>query len=220
MDARKSVIFGIGELAQVLHYHIAKSSPAHVVAFTCDSDYINAETLNGLPVVDINNIEQLYPPESYGMYIGVGYSAMNQHRATVFDKMKARGYDILNFIHPTAHVECTDLGEGSLVFQNVIIDCFSSVGTGNVFYANSFIAHGARLGNFNFVSVCACVAGNVNIGNHCFIGANATIRDSVQIADYTLVGAGVCARKNTNQYDVVVEQRSYALENKKSIDFL
>ena len=144
---------------------------------------------------------------------------MNNTRKRLFKLIKEKGYSITNYIHSTALVLSKDIGEGSLIFENVVIGRFAKIGIGNIFYPCSLFAHHSTAGDFNFFAIASSVAGNVTIGNNCFIGNNATTKDSIKISDYTLIGAGSYIAINTEPYGVYVPAKSIKLYDMKSTDF-
>lgn len=218
---KHALIFGVNGFAEQMAYYLKRTPGApEAVGFVVNRAYIGAPSFAGLPVFALETLSETHPPDRFGVYVCVGYSRMNQNRRQVYESLEALGYSVLSYIHPSAQVDARKIGTGTIALQNVVVDVGCELGDGNIIYNGSLVAHHTKLGNFNFVSVCTCVAGDVNINDHCFIGANATVRNGLYIADYTLVGAGVCVTKDTRPYDVIVNRRSYALENKTSLDFL
>lgn len=56
---KKLVIVGIGETAKLAYEYFSYDSDYDVIAFAADTTYIESNSeLNGLPVVDINCLEE------------------------------------------------------------------------------------------------------------------------------------------------------------------
>lgn len=216
---KKAFIFGASDLALLLQANLINLGQNHVESFVVDGHFIHQKELLGLPVVDAKELQSRYSSDEYACYVCLGYNNMNKYREKVHTRLLDMGYSILNFIHPTAQVNCLSLGLGNLFFQNVLVDFFTEIGSGNIFYPNSLVAHHNTVGNFNFFSVSSCVTGHVTIENGCFIGANSTIGNNVTLADHSLVGAGAYVSSSSNAYDVIVPARSAVLADKKSTDF-
>lgn len=53
----KIIIFGLGETAELAYEYFTHDSQYEVMAFVGDSKYIKTQYLCGLPVYDIENIE-------------------------------------------------------------------------------------------------------------------------------------------------------------------
>ena len=47
----KVVIFGIGQIAEVIHFYLTSDSDHDVVAFTVDREYLTKQQFKDLPVV-------------------------------------------------------------------------------------------------------------------------------------------------------------------------
>lgn len=216
---QKAIIFGADQFAEILYYFLQQENKIEIVGFTVDSKYRNNDYFQGLPLVDFENVEQIYPPTEYGIYICVGYTNMNSVREQKYNEAIIKGYTILSYIHPTAVINSEVVGGGLIVMENVTIGAKCEIGKGNVFWANAHVAHHTKMGDFNFFTISVAVAGNITIGNNCFFGNNCTIKNGINIADKTLIGAGCYLDRNTNPYDVYVPARSVCLDDKKSTDF-
>ena len=92
------VIFGASDIAQLAHFYFSTDSDYHVVAFTVDSDFINAPEFCGLPIVAFENIIELYPPDSYDLFIALSYSKLNAIRKEKFLVAKQMGYHLASFV--------------------------------------------------------------------------------------------------------------------------
>jgi len=75
------VILGTDIMAEVIYYYLMKDSPYEVVAFTADRDFIEQEEFLDLPVIPFEDVEKLYPPERFKMFVAVGYQKVNTVRS-------------------------------------------------------------------------------------------------------------------------------------------
>lgn len=170
------------------------------------------------PLVFFEEIDSIYPKDTYSFFVCVGYTRMNEGRKQAYLRIKEKGYQVLTYIHPTALVQTDQIGEGSLIFENVTIGSFCSVGLCNIFYPCSYVAHHTHVGDFNFFAISCSIAGHVTVNNQCFFGNNSATKNGIVIASKTLIGAGAYLADNTNECDVIVPKRSYKLENKLSTE--
>ena len=69
----KIVIFGISQLASLAHFYFEYDSPHEVVAFTVDKNYIIDDNYRGLPVVAFEEVEKLYPPSEYKIFLPISF---------------------------------------------------------------------------------------------------------------------------------------------------
>ena len=214
----KCVIFGITDFGRMLRYYIEKYTGVEISAFSCDKKYMTENMFDGLPVVEFENIENVYSPQDYSMIIGIGYSSMNELRKRKFQEAKNKGYRLENFIHPTVVNECRKMGEGNIIFENVTLAYGTEIGDGNIIWNGCQISHETVIGNFNYIAVSCVLAGKPIIKNNCFLGINCAVQGKTILNDYTLIGAECFVKENTKEYSVYVPARSICLENKKSID--
>ncbi len=216
----KRIIFGLTDLAEVLFYEL-NSVGVDIDAFCANEKYIKVTEHLGKPVFAYEKLRSYYSAdEEIGIYLCIGYNKMNESRKILFEEIKAAGYKVLSFVHPSALVMTDKIGEGCLVFEQAVIGPYTEVGDANIFYPKSMVAHHSTVGNYNFFAISCSVAGHVTVKNNCFIGNNASTKDGICIADYTLVGAGACLTTDSEPYQCIVPARSVVLDKHKSTDFM
>lgn len=212
-------IFGMTDLAVNLYYHL-KCSNVHIDGFVVNESYKNIDVFEGLPVYGYENLSILFPHKNLSFYICVGYKKMNSCRKEIYNMIKRDGYTIKSYIHKTAEVYASDIGEGNLIFEQAYIGMYSKIGDGNIFYPKSMIAHHVSVKDYNFFSISSSVAGWVLVGDENFFGNNSTTKDKITIGNRVLVGAGAYIDSDLKDDKVIVPQKSVILSDKKSIDFL
>ncbi|WP_028448701.1 acetyltransferase [Chitinibacter tainanensis] len=187
----KLVIFGSGDIAQLAHYYFSTDSKYEVVAFTLDADYISEEEFCGLPVVPFENISDEYPPNSYAMFVAIGYSKLNAIRKEKYLAAKMKGYKLASFIstHTTVLNEGR-IGENCFIFENNTIQPFVTIGNNVTLWSGNHIGHHSVIHDHTFIASHAVISGGVEIGEQCFIGVNATLRDHIKIGVRCVIGAG------------------------------
>src|SRR5687768_15554885 len=94
----KIVIFGAGDIAKLAHHYFTTDSEHEVVAFTVDHAYRESDEMLGLPVVDFEQVRELYPPRAFGMFIGLSYTQLNRARAEKYHAAKELGYSLVSYI--------------------------------------------------------------------------------------------------------------------------
>lgn len=217
MKINQIVIFGCTQFSQMIADYIEKEGKHEIAAYSINRAYITEKICGGKPVVPYEDLELLYPPEKYLLLLAVGYQGMNQLREKVYFDAKRKGYEIYTYIHPTAYLMKEQVGEGSIVLEQVKIGYKSKLGKCNILFTGACINHHSKVGDFNYFSPESVLSGNVRVGNHCMFGTNCTIRDAVKIADYTLVGAGAYISNDTKENEVYVPARTVCLD-KSSLD--
>ncbi len=123
-----------------------------------------------------------------------------------------KGYRFYNYIHPSAIVDdSVVMGEGNVIFENVVIQKHSRIGSDNLFFSNAVIMHDNDIGNHITFGACSVSNGFVKVHDCCFIGANSTIRDGVIIQHNTLVGAGAYVNKSTDDQMGILPAESFCM---------
>jgi sugar O-acyltransferase (sialic acid O-acetyltransferase NeuD family) len=212
----KLIIFGGHQFAEMMKYYIERDTNYEVVAFSLDRKYIQSFSFCNLPVVPLDQLQELYHADKNDVLIALGYKNMNKVREEKYKEIKNMGYKIASYISSRAIVENHQLGEGNIVLENSIIGPFTQLGNGNIVWSTANIAHHNKIGNFNFIAMSSSIAGNVVVGDNCFIGNNATIKNSVNISSGTLIGAGTYISKDTDEGEVYVPSRAIKLDKLSS----
>lgn len=204
-------IFGIGALGKLLFAYLQDEgiTPA---AFVVDDPYCHGEKYFDIPVVPYSKMSELLPAEEYAAYVAVGYGRMNAVRRDVSCRLLRAGYDLPNYIHPSAIDLSVDKGVGNLIFPGTILDAYARIGDGNIFYPCTTVAHDAELGSYNFFAPRAALAGDVTVGDRCFLGLNCSVKNGVRIGDRCLIGASAYAAHDLEAGSVLVPSRSVLLE--------
>jgi sugar O-acyltransferase (sialic acid O-acetyltransferase NeuD family) len=186
---KRAIVFGTGDFARVASFYLEHDSPYRVAAFVVDSAYRTTNELLGRPVVSWERVVETHPPSDFALFPAIGYSGVNRHRATVFARAKAAGYELPGYVSSKA--SCLGaVGEGSFVFEGCVIQPFASVGANVVLWSGAQVAHDSVVGDHVFMAPHAVLSGNCRVGDRTFIGANATVRDRVTIGADCVIGAG------------------------------
>ena len=115
----KIIIFGTSAFAQVAYVYFMKDSPYEVIAFTVHSKHIKEKELFGLPVIPFEDVESVYPPDKYKMFIAVGYRNLNKLRAKIYYEAKEKGYELVTYINSKAiYWDEIEIGDNCFIFEN------------------------------------------------------------------------------------------------------
>ena len=220
MDNKKIIIFGTGDLAELLTYYIKHDTDWEVACFSINEEYMTGTTFLGLLVIPFEKLEKDFSPNKYEILLGIGYTKMNAIREKIFNECKEKGYVVSKYIHSSAIIGTEDIGEGTIILERSIVQPFASIGKANIIWCNTVIAHNAIIGDFNTLSAAVSVSGFVGVKNNCFLGNQSMVLDHVVLEDFTLVGAGAIVKKNTHKFATIVPARSIVLEHKKSTEFI
>ena len=185
------VIFGAGEIAEVVAFYLRSDAGREVAAFTVDRAFINEQTFCGKPVIPFDEITESCPPDRCEMMVAMGYSGVNRVRTEKFLAAKAAGYFCGSYISSQACVAGNvRMGENCLIFEHNTVQPFSVIGDNVTLWSGNHVGHHVSIGNHCFIASHVVISGGVSIGEACFIGVNATIRDHVRVGARCVIGAG------------------------------
>lgn len=217
----KIVIFGVGEIASVAHFYITHDSPYEVVAFTVDKEFIKEKELHGLPVVPFDDIEIIYPPDKFKMFVPISYSGVNKLRAEKYYQAKDKGYQLISYISSKATTwPGLDVGDNCFIFENNVIQPFVKIGNNVILWSGNHIGHHTIIKDHCFITSHVVISGHVTVEPYCFFGVNSTIRDNITIAKECVIGAGALITKDTQEKGVYYGPAANILKTSGSSDTL
>ena len=200
---KKVVIFGTGAFAEVAYFYFKNDSQFEIVAFTENKEFMKKEKLFDLPIIPFEEIENIYPPSQYQLFIAVVYTKMNKIREKIFNEAKSKKYTLVSYVNSKAIIwEKIDIGENCFILENVVIQPFVKIGNNVIMWSGNHIGHHSKIADHCFITSHVVVSGNVQIGERCFLGVNSTIRDGIKIAKDCLIGAGTIILKDTKEKEV------------------
>ena len=200
INKKKLVLIGAGEFAEIAHEYFTHDSDYEVVALSVERQYLTLPTLAGLPVVPYEELELLYPPDQYELFVAIPVSQLNRLRTRLYLDAKQRGYRFATYISSHAFVwRNAKVGENTFIFENNVIQPFVNVGNNCVLWSSNHIGHRTVIHDHVFISSHAVISGYCEIGESCFIGVNSTLADNVIVGRDCVIGAGALISKNTEQ---------------------
>lgn len=214
----KIVIFGTSQLASLAHFYFTHDSPHEVVAFTLDSDYITAKEFRGLPVVSFDEVEKLYPPSEYKIFLPISFKQMSFLRKRKFEEAKEKGYTCVSYVSSKASTwPDLTVGENCFIFEDNTIQPFVTIGDNCVLWSGNHIGHHTNVHDHVFITSHVVISGCCEIGENSFFGVNATVRDETNIGKASLIGMGAIITKDTPEYSIWLGAKS-TMRDTKSID--
>ena len=201
----KIILFGTGNFAQVAHFYLTHDSEHDVVAFTVNESYLTQKELMGLPVVPFERVEREFPPDSFKMYVAVGYRKVNRVRAAIYAEAKRKGYELISYINSKCtHWGDTTIGDNCFIFEDNTIQPVVTIGNDVVIWSGNHIGHHVTIGDHCFITSHVVISGHVSIGSYSFLGVNATTRDNISIGEACVIGAGTLIMKSTKDREVYI----------------
>lgn len=209
MKNKKLIIFGDSAFAEVAFEYFQKDSLYDVVAFTVNKVYITKPELFNLPIVAFEDIEALYPPSEYEMFIALVYNKLNRTRISKYKAAKTKGYALATYISSRAFVwDNVSVGENTFIFEDNTVQPFVKIGSNVVLWSGNHIGHHSEVKDHNFISSHVVISGFVEIQEACFLGVNSTFQNNITIGKDSLIGAGALITKNLSNGSFVFGDRS------------
>lgn len=193
------IIYGMGDLGRLMRHYFDSDSPYTAVAFCGDKKWITEETLDGLPVVPFEDIEQTYPINEHAIFVAAGYRNMRARKQMFFSAEK-KGYEFASFISSNAkHDSSNKIGKNVALLSNVILEPFAEVLSNTIVNSGAIVCHHAKIESHCFIAARALVGGFTQIGENSFIGFSATVLQKLTLANETLIAASSLVTKNTDE---------------------
>jgi sugar O-acyltransferase (sialic acid O-acetyltransferase NeuD family) len=185
------VIFGTGQIAELAQFYFENDSDYRVVAFVVDREYIESDSLHGLPVVAADEVSQRFPATSHAAFVAISYARINALRAEKVKRMQELGYRLASYVSSRVTAfPGLEVGENCFILEDNTIQPFARIGHNVTLWSGNHIGHHSSICDDVFISSHVVISGGVEVGARTFIGVNSTIRDHVTIGPRCVIGAG------------------------------
>ena len=212
------IIIGNSSNAKLAHYYFTHDSEYEVIAFSVDQKFIEKKQFCKLPVISFETLEETHSSSEFDAFVAIGYSDMNNLRANLYNRTKAKGYKLPNYISSKcSFLSEESIGDNNLILEDNTIQPFVKIGCNNVFWSGNHIGHDVQINDHCFISSHVVISGFTIIGNNCFLGVNSTFRDGITIAPFTLIGAGATIMNSTKEKGVYLAPKPFEM-NKLSTE--
>ncbi|MCL5948964.1 MAG: acetyltransferase [Candidatus Bathyarchaeota archaeon] len=220
-DKEKLVIIGDGETAEIAYEYFTSDSNYEVVAFSAERNFRRNQTLFGLPVVPLEEIEKSYDPTRHKAFVAISYTQLNTLRRKLYNQAKQKGYSLCSYVSPNAFVgKNTEIGENCFIFENVTIQRGAKIGNNVTVWSGSLVGHRSVIGENCFVASHVAISGFCNVGENCFLGVNSCTVGGLKIGANCVVGAGAVLVKDACAGKVYVGNPAKPLPNKSTHVFI
>jgi sugar O-acyltransferase (sialic acid O-acetyltransferase NeuD family) len=202
---KKLVVYGIGETAEMIADYFIHDSIYEVVAFTVDREYLNAESLLGLPIVPFDEVITRYPPVSHEMFAAASFGKLNRVRTSMYQKAKAAGYTCASYVNSHAFVwHNVEMGENVFVFEENVIQYKVKIGNNVILWSGNHIGHQTVIEDNCFISSHVVISGFCTIGTNSFLGVNTSFNDGVKFGKDSVTGNGTIIVRDTEPGSIFV----------------
>jgi len=177
-------IFGTKKYSQLVFYQCS-SLHIDISGFTADDDYVSAsEILLQLPVLKSSELA----PES-SILNGTVFENQKgpDFLKDIFEKHSQLGLKFPGF--STLSHETIELKTGSQIWDQVFIDCFSTIGEMTQVRPGCQIGHDVTIGSFCYLAPGTKVGSYSEISDEVFVGFNACIHPKSFIGKNVVIAA-------------------------------
>ncbi len=204
---QKIIIIGNSIAAEILYGYLKEDHRYTVLAFSVDKKYITDTKLFDLDIIDLNKLKDIYSVDEYKVVLGMGYNNINKDREKIFKKIKTLGYTVETYIHKDAKIfNDNNIGEGSIVLANSIVEPYATIGKNSVIWANCTIAHHSIIEDNCWIASGTVIAGEARIKSNCFLGVNSTIVNKIILEVFNIIGAHALVSKSTKPNEVYLSR--------------
>jgi sugar O-acyltransferase (sialic acid O-acetyltransferase NeuD family) len=164
-----------------------------VVCFIEEPDRLHERSLNGLPILLLEEVRTQFPEAK--VVSGVGTPAIRQR---LMEKASASGFAFHTVIHPRVErSEWVEIGEGTVICAGSILTTNIKIGRHVHINLDCTIGHDVIMADYATLTPGVHVSGCVHIGKGAYIGTGANIVNGTPerplvIGDGAVIGAGAC----------------------------
>ena len=209
----KIAIIGAGGQARVIFEILNYERNIEVVAFVDNVFRGSDEKIMGTPVLgDHSVLPKLFKSGVKGAIIGVGD---NNIRKDHFEKIENMGVELVNAIHPTAHIgHNANMGKGVVIATGATIATGVEIGNNVIVNTGAIIEHEDILEDHVHIAPGTVLAGRVTLKEGAFIGAGSVVKEYVTIGENTTIGAGSVVLEDVPDNTVAVGAPAKVIKTK------
>jgi len=203
------VIFGSTEMATLAKFYFHYDTNREVVAFTVDDEFVDRNSIQGLPLVPFSEITKLYPPDEYDMHVALSYAKLNQLRKDKYEQAKFAGYTLASYVCSKS-VTWPDLvvGDNCFILENQTIQPSVRIGNNVMIWSGNHVGHGSNIGDHTYIASHVVISGHCKIGESNFLGVNSTLRDFCSIGDACFIAMGASVGRDMPNGSVALASQS------------
>ncbi len=213
------IIIGGGGHAKVVISILKKLRTYNILGF---SELESSNPILGIEYLGNDNfVINKYKNSSTNIALGIGQIKTTKLREKLVSKYLDSGFIFPAIVSPTAIInEAVDVGNGTVVMDNVVINTCSKIGNYSIINTSSIVEHDCNIGDFVHVAPGVTLSGEVNINSNTFVGAGSTVANAVSITENCIIGAGSFVRKDIPQSGLYVgnpvkKYKDYVIKNTK-----
>lgn len=188
---RKLVLIGGGGHCKSCIDVIEQSSIYEIIGILDTKERIGQLVLKYKIIGTDKEIESLVK-RGCDFLVTLGQIRTPELRERLYLRLKKSGANIATITSPRAYIsEYAQIGEGSIIMHDVIINADASIGKNCIINSKALIEHDAIIGNHCHISTATVINGGVKVKNGSFVGSNSTTKEYSVISEKAFIKAGV-----------------------------
>ena len=194
---------GVGREAALIAEEINEQSKQwNILGFVDDNKDVQNTYINGYPVLGKSDYLQNYDKEVYVVCAISNYKVKKR----IISKLKANSnIKFATLIHPSVKLnKHIKIGEGCIVYQNVIMTVNIEVGDNVIISPKCGIGHDSVIDDYVTLLWNVNVSGNVKIKEGATMGSGSTVIQGLTIGEGSFVGAGACVIRDVEDNKTAV----------------
>lgn len=199
---KKKDLFIIGAAASARQASWVFQNHYNIRNYVVDDIYLSSSSsICGIDVISLSDfLDSCHEPESFDIFIAIGYQGLNQIRFKKFNFFLNKNYKIINCIDKFSILKSDPIPcSNTMISSGSVIDIGCKLGQNLSIKSNVTISHDASIGDNVFLANGATLGGNVSIGENSFLGLGVVVNPGIEIAKNCLIGSGSIVTKNTEE---------------------
>lgn len=174
----------------------------NLLGFVDDNDDIQGSNINGYEVLGNLSFLENYNKEIYVVCAIANYNI----KKMIIEKLKKNiNIKYATLIHPSTKINNTvEIGEGCIVYQNVILTSNIFIGNHIIISPRCGIGHDVKVENYCSLLWNVSASGNVLIKEGALLGSASTIIQGLTVGKGSIIGAGTVVIRDIEDNITVV----------------
>jgi sugar O-acyltransferase (sialic acid O-acetyltransferase NeuD family) len=196
------LIVGAGGHGAVVLDIIRAATVYRPVGFIDADSTQTGKLIDGVPVLGAPNLLPKLKQQVRHAIVAIGD---NRARRGYAARLGAAGFDLVNVIHPRAHISATaTLGRNIVMAAGAIISTAARVCDSVLLNTAAVVDHECEVEEGVHIGPGAKLAGRVRVGPGAFIGMGACVIQCLSVGEEAIVGAGAVVVRDVEPHTTVV----------------
>jgi UDP-perosamine 4-acetyltransferase len=197
------IIAGAGGHGKVVLDVLLAARRYRPVGFIDANPSLTDSYIGGLPILgSANALPMLRRQRIRRAIVAIGD---NRTRLQYMGILREHGFDLVNAVHPTAHVaRSARLGKNVVIAPQAAVIAEARLGDGVIVNTGAVVEHECELEDGVHVCPRAALAGRVRAGRAAFIGIGAQVIQCRTVGRFAVVGAGAAVIEDVPDFATAV----------------